>query len=155
VPNRFGIQVDGEGRRDITIVLADDHTVMRSGLKALLEEERDLSVVAEAEDVDAALSAVGDHLPAVVVLDLNMPGSPTMPAISKIVATSPRTAVILLTMQDEPAFVREALRSGARGYVVKSSAGAELVNAIRTAADGGTYLNPALAARVAGEGEDR
>ena len=142
MPNRFGIQVDGDGRRDITVVLADDHNVMRSGLKALLQEEPDLTVVGEAEDVDATLRVAADLRPAVVVLDLNMPGSPTMPAI----------AVVLLTMQDEPAFVREALRVGARGYVVKSSAGAELVNAIRTAAAGGTYLNPTLAARVGAEG---
>ena len=152
MPNRFGIQVDGDGRRDITVVLADDHNVMRSGLKALLQEEPDLTVVGEAEDVDATLRVAADLRPAVVVLDLNMPGSPTMPAISRIVAESPGTAVVLLTMQDEPAFVREALRVGARGYVVKSSAGAELVNAIRTAAAGGTYLNPTLAARVGAEG---
>jgi len=151
VSNRFGIETAGDDQRKapVTVVLADDHVVVRNGLRALLEGERDLSVVAEASDVEAALNAAAEHRPDVVVLDLNMPGGPSLPAIRAIAEKSPRTAVVVLTMHNDPALAHEALQNGARGYVVKESASAELVNAIRTAAYGGTYLNPALAARVA------
>jgi two-component system response regulator NreC len=94
---------------------------------------------------------VRGHRPDVLVLDLNMPGEPSLPAIPRIVDATPETAIVVLTMQNEPAFAREALQSGARGYVLKHSAGDELVGAIRTAVDGGIYLNPALGARVATE----
>jgi two-component system response regulator NreC len=85
----------------------------------------------------------------VLVLDLNMPGGSSLEAIPKIRETSPDTAVVVLTMQEDPAFAREALRAGARGYVLKHSAGTELVQAIRAAAGGGTWLNPDLGARMA------
>lgn len=142
--NRFGIKVtdDGDAREErLTIVLADDHPVMRSGLKSLLDDEGDFSVVAEVADVSSARSAVDEHRPDVLLLDLHMPGEPSLPAIEEL---STATTVVVLTADEEPALAREALHRGARGYVAKSSLGAELVNAIRTAADGGIYLNPAL-----------
>jgi two-component system response regulator NreC len=80
------------------------------------------------------------------VLDLNMPGPPSLPAIPEL---AQQTAVVVLTMQNDPAFAREALQAGARGYVLKEAADAELVQAIRSAAEGGTYLNPGLGARMA------
>lgn len=138
----------GEADR-ITIVLADDHSVVRSGLRMLLEAEPDIEVLAEAGDVDAARRYTLGHKPAVLVLDLNMPGGSSLEAIPKIAETSPDTAVVVLTMQEDPAFAREALRAGARGYVLKHSAGTELVQAIRAAAGGGTWLNPDLGARMA------
>ena len=82
---------------------------------------------------------------------LNMPGEPTIDAIPRIIETSPGTRVVVLTMQDAPALAREALRSGALGYVLKESANSELVQAIRLAAEGRTYLNPELGARLAAE----
>jgi two-component system response regulator NreC len=85
----------------------------------------------------------------VLVLDLNMPGGSSLEMIPKIAEVSPDTSVVVLTMQEDPAFAREALRAGARGYVLKHAAGAELVQAIRTAASGGTWLNPDLGARMA------
>jgi two-component system, NarL family, response regulator NreC len=134
---------------DITIVLADDHSVVRSGLRMLLESEPDMQVVAEAGDVDDARRYVLGYKPTVLVLDLNMPGGSSLKAIPAIGAASPGTSVVVLTMQEDPAFAREALRAGARGYVLKHAAGAELVQAIRAAAGGGTWLNPDLGARMA------
>jgi two-component system response regulator NreC len=133
----------------ITVVLADDHPVVRSGLRMLLEAEDDLEVVAEAGDVDAARRSVLGYKPTVLVLDLNMPGGSSLEAIPAMADTSPATSVVVLTMQEDPAFAREALRAGASGYVLKQSAGAELVQAIRAAAGGGTWLNPELGARMA------
>ena len=117
----------------------------------LLEAESDIEVVAEAGDVDEAKRYTLGYKPTVLVLDLNMPGGSSLEAIPKVSETSPDTAVVVLTMQDDPAFAREALQAGARGYVLKHAAGSELVDAIRTAVSGGTYLNPALGARLAAE----
>lgn len=135
----------------ITIVLADDHPVVRSGLRMLLEAEPDVEVVAEASDATAARRYVLGHKPTVLVLDLNMPGEPPLEAIPPVRESVPDTAIIVLTMQNEPRFARAALSAGASGYVLKQAAGEELVQAIRMIADGGTYLNPALGARVAAE----
>ena len=133
----------------VSIVIADDHAMVRSGLRVLLEAEPDLNVVAEAGDVNAALECTRAHRPAVVVLDLNMPGEPTLPAIPRFLEAAPGTAIVMLTMQAEPAYAREALSAGASGYVVKTSAEADLVEAVRAAAAGGTYLTPALGASLA------
>ena len=133
----------------VSIVLADDHAVVRSGLRMLLDAEDDLEVVAEAGDVDAARRTVLGYKPAVLVLDLNMPGGSSLEAIPAMLESSPQTAIVVLTMQEDPAFAREALRAGARGYVLKQAAGAELVQAVRAAAGGGTWLNPELGARIA------
>lgn len=139
------------GSETITIVLADDHEIVRDGLRMVLDAEPDMEVVAEAGDVGEATRKVGGHHPTVLVLDLNMPGEPSLPAIPSIMEASPETGILVLTMQNEPAFAREALRAGAKGFVVKHSAGRELVQAIRTVAGGGTYINPELGARVAAE----
>jgi len=135
----------------ITIVLADDHSVVRSGLRMLLEAEADIEVVAEAGDVDEAKRYTLGYKPTVLVLDLNMPGGSSLEAIPKVSETSPATAVVVLTMQDDPAFAREAMQAGVLGYVLKEAADDELVNAIRMAADGRTYLQPELGARLASE----
>jgi two-component system response regulator NreC len=135
----------------IRIVLADDHAVVRSGLKLVLENEPAFEVVAEASDVDSARRYVRGHRPAVLVLDLNMPGGSSLEAIPAIREESPQTQIVVLTMQDEPAFARQALSTGALAYVLKEAADDELVEAVRRAAAGETYLNPKLGARVARE----
>lgn len=135
---------------NIRIVLADDHAVVRSGLRLLLESEEGFDVVAEAADADGALRAVLGHKPDVLILDLNMPGHLTsLDAIPSVAERSPATKVVVLTMQEDPEYARRALRAGALGYVLKEAADAELVEAVRRAAAGGTYLNPSLGARLA------
>ena len=134
----------------LRVVLADDHAVVRTGLRLLLTQAG-MEVVAEAGDVDAALRYVLGHKPDVLVLDLNMPGAPSLPAIPRFVEESPGTHVVVLTMQQEPEFAREALRLGATGYVLKEAADAELVQAIEAAREGRTYVNPSLGARLATE----
>jgi two-component system, NarL family, response regulator NreC len=135
----------------ITIVLADDHQVVRAGLRLLLESEGGFQVVAEAGDVPTTERRVAAYHPRVLILDLNMPGESSLPAIPRLRASSPETNIVVLTMQNDPAFAREALRAGATGYVLKEAADTELVQAVRMAADGRTYLNPELGARLAAE----
>ena len=134
----------------IRIVLADDHRVVRSGLGLLLEAEDGIEVVAEAGDVDGTLRAVLGHRPDVLVLDLNMPGTQTsLEALPLLRERSPETATVVLTMQEDPEYARRALRAGALGYVRKDAADVELVEAVRRAAEGETYLNPSLGAWLA------
>jgi len=135
----------------VRIVLADDHLVVRAGLRLLLDGEPGLEVVAEAGDIEAARRYVRGHHPDVLVLDLNMPGGSSLEAIPAIRAESPDTQIVVLTMQQEPAFAREALGGGALGYVLKEAADEELVEAVRRAAAGESYLNPRLGARIASE----
>ncbi|MEA2293459.1 MAG: two-component system, NarL family, response regulator NreC [Solirubrobacteraceae bacterium] len=133
----------------INIVLADDHVVVRDGLRLLLQGEEGMHVVGEAGDVPGALRLVESRRPDVLVLDLNMPGPTSLSAVGEV---KDRCAVVILTMQSDPVFAREAMQAGARAYVLKEAAGAELVTAVRTAAGGGTYLSPQLGARMAIEG---
>jgi two-component system response regulator NreC len=138
-----------------TIVLADDHAVVRSGLRLLLEQEPGFEVVAEAGNVDDAVRFTSGHKPTVLVLDLNMPGGrSSLEAVPDIRAASPATAIVVLTMQDDPAFARQALSGGAAAYVLKEVADDELVDAIRRAAAGETYVTPRLGARLALEPAD-
>jgi two-component system response regulator NreC len=143
------------GEETTTIVLADDHAVVRSALRMLLESEDGFEVVAEAGDAEAATRYVLGHKPTVLILDLNMPGGSSLEAIPAIHEASPETEIVVLTMQSEPAFARKALQAGVRGYVLKEAAEAELVQAVRSAAAGDTYLQPALGARLAAEPESR
>ncbi len=135
----------------IRIVLADDHQVVRRGLQLLLDGESDFEVVAEAGDVDSARRYVRGHHPDVVVLDLNMPGGAVLEAIPEMRKEEPGSQIVVLTMQEDPAFAREALRAGALAYVLKEAADSELVEAVRRAAAGEIYLNPQLGARIAAE----
>ena len=133
----------------IGIVLADDHPLIRGGLKRVLELEPDLAVVGEAGDVDGALTLTRVYQPKVVVLDLNMPGEPTLTAIPQFREAAPGSAIVVLTMEAEPGFARRALAAGARGYVLKERAESELVEAIRAVIAGRTYLDPTLGAKLA------
>jgi two-component system response regulator NreC len=133
------------------IVLADDHAVVRSGLRFVLEAEDGLEVIAEAGTVEETLRKVRAIRPDVLVLDLNMGTESSLDKIPQLLADAPQTAIVVLTMQNEPAFARQALQAGAAAYVLKEAADDELVEAVRAAASGGTYLNPALGARLAAE----
>jgi two-component system response regulator NreC len=134
----------------ITIVLADDHAVVRSGLRLVLERAGGFDVVSEAGDAESALRTVLGYKPRILVLDLNMPGELTsLDAIPHVQEVSPATRVVVLTMQADPEFARRALRAGAAGYVLKEAADDELVDAVRSVAEGGTYLNPRVGALLA------
>jgi two-component system response regulator NreC len=137
----------------ISIVLADDHTVVRRALRVLLEGELGFEVVAEAEDADGAIRYLRGHKPNVLILDLNMPGRPSLEAIPEMKEASPETKIVVLTMQKESAFARQALQLGVLGYVLKEAADDELVQAVRSAACNETYLQPALGAKLAAEPE--
>ncbi|MDA0167389.1 response regulator transcription factor [Solirubrobacter ginsenosidimutans] len=136
------------GPETTTIVVADDHALIRQGLRLLIDGEKGLQVVAEAESVPDAERLTYAHQPTVLVLDLNMPGGSSLDAIPRLLTQAPTTAIVVLTMQDDPAFARQALRAGALGYVLKERAGEEMLGAIRLAAAGDIYLNPVLAARL-------
>ena len=138
-------------RAKTTIVLADDHAVVRSALRMLLESEAGFEVVAEAGDAPSAVRYVRGHKPDVLILDLNMPGPSSLETIPDIKEASPDTQIVVLTMQAETAFARQALQAGVVGYVLKEAADDELVQAVRSAAGGQTYLQPALGARLAAE----
>jgi two-component system, NarL family, response regulator NreC len=130
-------------------MIADDHSIVRRGLRDLLDAESGFEVVAEATDLETTRRFVRGHRPRVLVLDLNMGGESSLHSIPAIREESPETEIVVLTMQDEPAYAREALSAGALGYVLKESADTELVDAVRAAAAGHSYLNPRLGARVA------
>lgn len=141
----------GTDRQDeaITIVIADDHRVVRTGLRLLLESEPGFTVLAEADDVASARRYITAHRPRILILDLNMPGEPSLEAIPSLREQSPQTEIVVLTMQDDPAFAREALKAGALGFVLKGAAEDELVEAVKSAAAGTHYLNPQLGAQLA------
>ncbi len=135
----------------ITVILADDHVVVRSALRMLLEGEGGIEVVAEADDAASAIRYVSGHRPAVLILDINMPGGSGLGAIPAIREQSPKTQIVMLTMQAETSAAREALQAGVVGYILKEAVSEELVKAVRLAAEGKTYLQPELGARLAAE----
>ncbi len=142
---------DGPPRPLIRVVTADDHALVRRGLRLVLDAEDGFDVLAEASDLDGARRYLRGHHPDVLVLDLNLPGGSSLGAICELRAEFPDTQIVVLTMEGEPRYAREALSSGALGYVLKEAAESELVEAVRRAAAGDTYLNPRLGARVAAD----
>ena len=137
------------GATPITVVLADDHRVVRSGLRVLLESDGRFAVLDESGDIPGTLQTVASCRPNVLVLDLNMGGESSLDIIPQLRLDVPETQIVVLTMQEDPAFARAALRTGAVGYVLKDAADAELMTAVEQAAKGRTYLNPELGARLA------
>lgn len=138
-----------EGSAEITVVLADDHNVIRAGLRAMLEAEAGLRVIGEAEDAAGAAKLVADRRPAVLVLDLQMPGAEPREDVPRLRESAPGTAIVVLTMKDDPRTARDLLRAGAAGYVLKQAAERQLAEAIRTAARGGAYVDPELGGALA------
>jgi two-component system response regulator NreC len=135
----------------IRIVLADDHRVVRSGLRLLLEHEPDLEVVAEAGDVESARRYVRGHHPGVLILDLNLPDGPGADTIPSLREEFPATQIVVLTAHREPSLARQALDGGALGYVLKDAANDELVEAVRRVAAGDRFLDPRLGALFVAE----
>lgn len=132
----------------ISLVLADDHVVVRRGLRMLLDRVPDFEVVAEVGDAADAVAAAGERAPDVLLLDLNMPGEP-LEALEEVSRSEPEVAVVVLTMEQDPAFAGRALQAGAKGYVLKRAAEEELVDAIRAAAAGDTHLSRELSTALA------
>ncbi len=135
--------------QQITVVLADDHNLIRTGLRALLEAEEDLRVIGEAADSAGAAKLVADRRPDVLVLDLQMPGADPRRDVADLRESSPGTQIVFLTMQNDPRAARDLLRAGAAAYVLKQAAERQLTAAIRTAAEGGSYVDPELGGAMA------
>ena len=130
----------------LKVLICDDHTLVRAGLRRLMDSFADIEVVAEASSADEAVVRARDSLPDIVLLDLSMPGRSGFDALAELRRTSPECAVVIMSMHDDALHVREALARGAIGFVVKEAAPAELEIAIRAAAAGRTYLSPQVSA---------
>ncbi len=138
----------------ITILLADDHGILREGLRSLLEQEVDLEVVAEAENGLEAVRLARELSPDVAIVDISMPGLNGIEATRQMLSEGSGTRVIALSMHSHRRFIVEMLRAGASGYLLKDCAIRELVGAVRAVAAGGTYLSPAIAGLVSEEPVD-
>lgn len=124
------------------VVLADDHAVLRSGLKLLLNAQNDLTVVGEATNGQEALAAVREHLPDLLLLDITMPKTDGLEVLQQIKRAYPNVRVLVLTMHEEEGYLRRALEMGAAGYCPKSAADVELISAIRAVMRGNVYVHP-------------
>jgi two-component system response regulator NreC len=140
----------------IQVVLVDDHAVVRSGLHLLLDAQEDIEVVGEAGNAKDAVFRARALKPDVILLDVVMPGESGIEVLPKLLKESPETKVLVLSMQDDPSYVREAFAAGASGYVLKEAVDEEVVSAVREIASGGRYVHPALGARmISAEAEKR
>jgi two-component system response regulator NreC len=129
-------------------MLVDDHAILRSGLRRVLEAEDDIEVVGEAESADRAVFEALSSTPDVVVMDVVMPGKSGIEGLPALLQAAPEARVLVLSMQDDPHYVREAFDAGASGYILKEAADTEVVAAVRLVAAGEQYLHPALGARL-------
>jgi len=132
----------------IRVVVVDDHAVVRSGLRRVLDAEADIEVVAEAGSVRDAVFEVRAHKPDVIVMDVVMPGQSGIEGTPLVLHEAPDAKVLVLSMQDYPRYVREAFAAGAKGYVLKEAADTDVVDAVREVSEGRQYLHPALGARL-------
>jgi two-component system response regulator NreC len=136
--------------RPIDVIIADDHAVVRDGIRTVLEREAgEFRVVAEAADIQAVIRGVREHKPDLLTLDLTMPGGSSLAALPSCFIAHPTLAVAILTMREDPEYARQALRAGARSYVLKEAEPSELLQAFRLAVAGGNYLHPRLGALMA------
>jgi two-component system response regulator NreC len=132
----------------VRVLVVDDHAVVRAGLRLLIDREPSMVVIDEAADANEAIFRVIEHKPDVLLIDVTLPGESGIQAIPKLLAASPDTKILVLSMHDDPRYVREAFAAGASAYVLKEAADAEVVAAIREVAAGGSYVNPVLGARM-------
>lgn len=135
--------------REIHVLIVDDHTLVRSGLRLLLEAEPDVLVDDEAGDAEQAVRLARLHKPDIILLDVVMPGRSGLEAAPDILQAAPKAKILVLSMQDDPSYVRQAFSAGATGYLLKEAADDELVQAVREVASGRRYVHPALGARLA------
>jgi two-component system, NarL family, response regulator NreC len=135
----------------IRVLIVDDHAVVRTGLRLLLEREEDIEPIGEAGDAIAAVQMAKRLSPDVVLMDVVMPGTTGVDAAAEIRHVVPAARILMLSMQDDPSYVRQAFTNGAIGYVLKEAADAELVNAIRRVAGGDRYVHPSLGAKLVGD----
>jgi two-component system, NarL family, response regulator NreC len=144
------------GNDTIRVLIVDDHAVVRTGLRKVLESELDIEVVGEAGDAKAAVFQTRATKPDVILMDVVMPGKTGIEAIPDVLHDAPEAKVLILSMQDDPRYVREAFDAGATGYVLKEAVDTDIVAAVRDVAGGGRYVHPALGARmVAADAEER
>lgn len=129
----------------IRVLLAEDHTIVRQGLRLLLESQTDLSVVGEADNGETAVTLAEELQPSVAVLDLAMPKCNGIDALPLLLQASPDTRVLVLSMHDEPEYVRPAIRAGAQGYLLKGADMSDLVKAVRVLAEGHSFFSPSIA----------
>jgi two-component system response regulator NreC len=136
--------------RPIDVIIADDHAIVRDGIRTVLErQEGEFRVVAEAADVPIMIREVSEHKPDLLTLDLTMPGGSSLAALPSCFIAHPKLAVAILTMREDPEYARQALRAGARSYVLKEAEPEELLQAFRLAVAGENYLHPRLGALLA------
>jgi two-component system response regulator NreC len=133
-----------------TVVIADDHAVVRTGVRLIVEDEG-FTVIAEAGNIDQTRRKTRAYKPDILILDLSMPDGSSLEAIPALAAASPRTAIVVLTMEADPRIAHEALLAGALGFVLKEAADTELIDALRAALAGNGYLDPHLGAQIAVE----
>ena len=136
-------------RMSIEVLICDDHALVRAGLCRLLELEPDVAVVGEAADAEEAIERTAELRPDVLLLDVVLPGRSGIQVLPDLLLASPETRVLVLSMQDDPAYVRQAFAAGANGYLLKEAADSELVQAIHEIAAGHRYVHPLLGARLA------
>jgi len=130
-------------------MLVDDHAVVRAGVRRLLEQDENFTVIAEAETGERAYQLFGEHLPDITVLDLSMPGIGGMESIKRIIARYPTAKILVLSMHENVAFASQALKAGAKGYLAKSGLAEELSNAIQWLITGQTYLGTEISQKIA------
>jgi DNA-binding NarL/FixJ family response regulator len=133
----------------IRILLVDDHAVVRTGLRLLLDGEEDLEAVAEAGTARDAVFEARKHKPDIILMDVGLPDRSGIDVTAEVLKEAPEAKVLVLSMEDDPSYVRQAFAAGASGYVLKEAADTELVTALRQVADGEMYVHPALGARLA------
>jgi two-component system response regulator NreC len=140
----------------IRVLVVDDHAVVRAGLRRVLDAEADIETVGEAANVERAVFEALEARPDVVLLDVVMPGKTGIEGMPALLQAVPDVKVLMLSMQDDPRYVREAFEAGASGYVLKEAADTDVVHAVRAVAAGERYVHPALGARlIAAESEER
>jgi DNA-binding NarL/FixJ family response regulator len=135
--------------KTIRVIVADDHTIIRSGLKALLDREPDIEVVAEAADGRQAVQKAQELLPEVVLLDIAMPNLNGIEAARQIAAKHERMGIIILSMHSDESYVLKALKAGARGYLLKDSSESDVMNAVRAVNAGKAYFSPEISRLMA------
>ncbi|HSB37713.1 MAG TPA: response regulator transcription factor [Gaiellaceae bacterium] len=145
-----------KGAKGTRVLIVDDHAVVRSGLKLVLESDEGIEPVGEAGNAREAIFEARSLKPDVILLDVVMPDQSGLEIIPTLLKENPETKILVLSMQDDPQYVREAFAAGASGYVLKEAADSEVVSAVREVAGGGRYVHPELGARlVAAESEER